>query len=118
MYFQAWELWVNGRGEELIDSGLCNSDQKPKALRCIHVSLLCVQQIPADRPTMLDIYFMISNDYAQLPSPKQPAFFVAQNPNSSEPEIEDVNNELIRPVGPTLDIYSTNAMTVSVMVAR
>uniref|UniRef100_A0A0A0KAE5 Protein kinase domain-containing protein n=1 Tax=Cucumis sativus TaxID=3659 RepID=A0A0A0KAE5_CUCSA len=78
--FIAWELWVNGRGEELIDSGF--------------------------------------NDYAQLPSPKQPAFFVAQNPNSSEPEIEDVNNELIRPVGPTLDIYSTNAMTVSVMVAR
>ncbi|KAL0562117.1 hypothetical protein IC582_002568 [Cucumis melo] len=116
----AWELWVNGRGEELIDSGLFTSDdQKPKALRCIHVSLLCVQQIPADRPTMLDIYFMISNDSAQLPSPKQPAFFVAQNPNSSEPEIEEVNNELIRPpVEPTPEIYSSNTMTVSVMVAR
>uniref|UniRef100_A0A0A0KC37 Receptor-like serine/threonine-protein kinase n=1 Tax=Cucumis sativus TaxID=3659 RepID=A0A0A0KC37_CUCSA len=92
--FQAWELWVNGRGEELIDLGLCNSDdQKAKALRCIHVSLLCVQQIPGNRPTMLDIYFMINNDSAQLPSPKQPAFFIAQSPSSSQREIEEVDSE-------------------------
>ncbi|KAL0562116.1 hypothetical protein IC582_002567 [Cucumis melo] len=115
----AWELWVNGRGEELIDLGLCNSnDQKAKALRCIHVSLLCVQQIAADRPTMLDIYFMINNDSAQLPSPKQPAFFVAQNPSSSEREMEEVDSELTRPIEPTPEICSLNSMTLSTMVAR
>ncbi|KAE8646467.1 hypothetical protein Csa_016234 [Cucumis sativus] len=117
---KAWELWVNGRGEELIDLGLCNSDdQKAKALRCIHVSLLCVQQIPGNRPTMLDIYFMINNDSAQLPSPKQPAFFIAQNPSSFEREMEEVDSELIRPIEPTTpEIYSLNSMTLSTMVAR
>ncbi|XP_022147978.1 G-type lectin S-receptor-like serine/threonine-protein kinase B120 [Momordica charantia] len=66
----AWELWVNGRGEDLIDSAICNSNyHKSKAVRCIHVSLLCVQQIAADRPTMLDVYFMIHNDSTQLSSP-------------------------------------------------
>lgn len=112
---------MNGRGEELIDLGLCNNcDEKAKALRCIHVSLLCVQQVPADRPTMLDVYFMINNDSTQLPSPKQPAFFVAQNPNSSQLQlVEVVDTMLIQPAAePTLEISSFNTMSLSLMVAR
>ncbi|XP_022992272.1 LOW QUALITY PROTEIN: G-type lectin S-receptor-like serine/threonine-protein kinase CES101 [Cucurbita maxima] len=115
----AWELWVNGRGEELIDSDFCNSDQKPKVLRCIHVGLLCVQQAPADRPTMLDVYLMINNDSTQVLPPKQPAFFISQNPNSSELEPEVVDSgRLIRPAQPPQEICSLSTMSVSVMVAR
>ncbi|CAK9310428.1 unnamed protein product [Citrullus colocynthis] len=77
----AWEVWVNGRGEELIDPTLCNSDQKPKALRCIHVSLLCVQQIPTDRPTMLDVYFMIQNDSTNFHCQNNLRFSSPRTPN-------------------------------------
>lgn len=104
---------MDGRGEELIDSTLCNSDQKPKALRCIHVSLLCVQQIAADRPTMLDVYSMIHNDSTQLPLPKQPPFFITQN---SELEVVTDDNELKSES--VTEIHSLNDMSVSVMVAR
>ncbi|KAA0058781.1 G-type lectin S-receptor-like serine/threonine-protein kinase CES101 [Cucumis melo var. makuwa] len=105
----AWELWVNGRGEELIDSTLCNSDEKAKALRCIHVSLLCVQQMPVYRPTMLDVYSMIQNDSTQLPLPKPPPFFITHN---SKLEVVTDKSES------ATQIYSSNDMSVSVMVAR
>ncbi|XP_008461065.3 G-type lectin S-receptor-like serine/threonine-protein kinase CES101 isoform X1 [Cucumis melo] len=105
----AWELWVNGRGEELIDSTLCNSDEKAKALRCIHVSLLCVQQMPVYRPTMLDVYSMIQNDSTQLPLPKPPPFFITHNP-----KLEVVTDKSES----ATQIYSSNDMSVSVMVAR
>ncbi|KGN45305.1 hypothetical protein Csa_016510 [Cucumis sativus] len=105
----AWELWVNGRGEELIDSTLCNSDQKPKALRCIHVSLLCVQQMAEYRPTMLDVYSMIQNDSTQLPLPKQPPFFITHN---SKLEVVTDKSES------ATQIYSSNDMSVSMMVTR
>ena len=36
------------------------------------MGLLCVQEIPADRPTM-----SVVNEQAALPEPKQPAAFVA-----------------------------------------
>lgn len=106
-------MWVNGRGEELIDPTLCNSDQKPKALRCIHVSLLCVQQIPTDRPTMLDVYFMIQNDSTQLPLPKQPPFFITQNS-----KLEVVTDGIELKSESTTEICSSNSMSVSMMVAR
>ncbi|XP_023513897.1 G-type lectin S-receptor-like serine/threonine-protein kinase CES101 [Cucurbita pepo subsp. pepo] len=109
----AWELWMEGRGEELIDSTLYNSDQKQKALRCIHVSLLCVQQMPADRPTMLDVHSMILNDTTQLPLPKQPPFFITQNA-----KLEGMIDGTEIKSESTTEIRSSNNMSVSIMVAR
>ena len=45
-------------------------------LRCIHVGLLCVQDHALDRPTMIDVVSMLSNEALQLSPPKQPAFFI------------------------------------------
>lgn len=104
---------MEGRGEELIDSTLYNSDQKQKALRCIHVSLLCVQQMPADRPTMLDVHSMILNDTTQLPLPKQPPFFITQNA-----KLEGMIDGTEIKSESTTEIRSSNNMSVSIMVAR
>ena len=70
---QAWELWKTERVLELIDSTL----ELPASflpLRFIHVGLLCVQENPAERPTMSDILSMFSNEHIQLNFPKRPAF--------------------------------------------
>lgn len=104
---------MNGRGEELIDPNLCNSDKKPKALRCIHISLLCVQQVPADRPTMLDVYFMIHNDSTQLQLPKQPPFFITKNS-----ELEVVTDGIELKLESATEIRSLNDMSISMMIAR
>jgi hypothetical protein len=44
-----------------------------EVLRSIQVGLLCVQELPADRPTMTLTLRMLSGDVT-IPSPKQAAF--------------------------------------------
>ncbi|KAK1361240.1 hypothetical protein POM88_045714 [Heracleum sosnowskyi] len=70
---QAWELWISDRVLELIDSNL----ELPSSflpLKFIHVGLLCVQESPADRPTMYEVLAMFSNEHMQQVFPKRPAF--------------------------------------------
>ncbi|MFS7989639.1 putative non-specific serine/threonine protein kinase [Helianthus anomalus] len=40
--------------------------------------MLCVQELAADRPTMTEVAFMLSNHDTILPSPNQPAFIFKQ----------------------------------------
>jgi len=72
--FQAWELWKKGRPLELVDKNIENSPFQSQILHCIHVSLLCVQQNPDDRPGMSCVLLMLVSD-VELPEPKQPGFF-------------------------------------------
>ena len=60
---------------ELIDPTIIDeSCPSSEILRCIHVGLLCVQDQATDRPTMVDVVSMFSNETLQLSSPKQPTY--------------------------------------------
>ena len=52
---------------------ICNTNE---FLRCVNAALLCVQDDPADRPTMSNVVVMLSSETANLPVPKNPAFFI------------------------------------------
>ncbi|KAM6585083.1 hypothetical protein CsatB_012085 [Cannabis sativa] len=69
----AWELWSESRGLELVDGALLGIFDASEAIRCIHVGLLCVQDHAEDRPTMVDVVFMLTNE-TDRPQPKQPIF--------------------------------------------
>ncbi|KAL6990909.1 hypothetical protein U1Q18_009030, partial [Sarracenia purpurea var. burkii] len=70
-----WSLWKEGQTLDIVDSAVSrDSCLTPEVLRCIHIGLLCVQEFATDRPTMSDVAFMLCNESATLPSPKQPAF--------------------------------------------
>jgi hypothetical protein len=46
-----------------------------KLMRCLQVALLCVQENPVDRPTMLEVYSMLKNDVGpNIAAPQKPAF--------------------------------------------
>lgn len=45
-------------------------------LHCVQIALLCVQERPADRPTMLEVVSMLNNKVMLLPAPKEPAFLI------------------------------------------
>ncbi|KAK7272477.1 hypothetical protein RJT34_29095 [Clitoria ternatea] len=70
-----WKIWKENRPLDLIDSCIENLSVLPEALRCIHISLLCVQQHPEDRPSMSTVVVMLSSESA-LPQPKEPAFLM------------------------------------------
>jgi len=70
---QAWRLWKEGKALELIESRIKESCVVSEAKRCIHVSLLCVQQYPQDRPTMTSVVQMLGSEI-ELVEPKAPGF--------------------------------------------
>ncbi|XP_059301142.1 G-type lectin S-receptor-like serine/threonine-protein kinase At4g27290 [Lycium ferocissimum] len=70
----AWRMWTEGTPLELVDSSLeYETSSMSEILRCIHVSLLCVQQSPDDRPNMSALVLMLNGE-STLPQPKEPGF--------------------------------------------
>ncbi|XP_011010160.1 PREDICTED: cysteine-rich receptor-like protein kinase 15 [Populus euphratica] len=100
----AWKLWSDGQGLELMDPMLEKSGAATEVLRCIHIGLLCVQEDPADRPTMSSVLHMLASDTIALPIPKQPAFsigrFVAMEGQSSNQKVCSGNELTISVLSP------------------
>ncbi|XP_050289819.1 G-type lectin S-receptor-like serine/threonine-protein kinase CES101 [Quercus robur] len=95
-----WKLWNEGKVLELIDPVILDESCPPsEILRCIRVGLLCVQDHALDRPTMIDVVSMLSNEALQLSPPKQPAFFINR-------------------VAEVLENCSLNNVTISVIEVR
>jgi len=65
-------------------------------MRCINISLLCVQHHPDDRPSMATVVWMLGGENT-LPQPNEPGFFKGSGPfgpSSSSSNIElSSNNE-------------------------
>ena len=61
---------------EVLDPCLEDSHSRNEVLRCIQIGLLCVQEDPADRPTMARVVLMLNSFSVTLPLPQQPAFFL------------------------------------------
>uniref|UniRef100_A0A6N2MET3 Receptor-like serine/threonine-protein kinase n=1 Tax=Salix viminalis TaxID=40686 RepID=A0A6N2MET3_SALVM len=68
-----WRLWNEGKTIELIDSLMDGSCNPSEVMRCIQISLLCVQQHPHDRPCMASVVWMLGGE-SELPKPKEPGF--------------------------------------------
>ncbi|MCL7041265.1 hypothetical protein MKW94_018594, partial [Papaver nudicaule] len=80
----AWMLWRDGNSLQLTAPCLEDSSSaSSEVLKCIQVGLLCVQQLPEDRPSMSTVVFMLGSDNMVLPEPKQPGFFVERSCNDT-----------------------------------
>ncbi|KAL8198045.1 hypothetical protein R6Q57_028690 [Mikania cordata] len=69
-----WDLWKQDKALTIVASSLGDSFDAPEVLLCVHIGILCVQELASDRPTMTDVASMLSNHETMLPSPNQPAF--------------------------------------------
>ncbi|KAL4598160.1 hypothetical protein ACB092_11G039800 [Castanea dentata] len=102
----AWDLWQKGEGIELVDPAISDSCVKYQVLRCIHVSLLCVEDSAIDRPTMSDVLFLLTNESMPLPLPKKPAFSIGRKAIEANISDKESNN------------CSLNGLSISEMDAR
>ncbi|TKY66685.1 Cysteine-rich receptor protein kinase 19 [Spatholobus suberectus] len=103
--FRAWKMWKENRAIELIDPNVGDSYIVSEVLRCMHVSLLCVQQHPDDRPTMHSVILMLGSEM-ELVEPKEPGFI-------SKYILTEVNLQINQK-----DKSSTNEMTISLVNPR
>ncbi|XP_041028267.1 cysteine-rich receptor-like protein kinase 10 isoform X1 [Juglans microcarpa x Juglans regia] len=86
----AWKQWTNRTPLELLDPTVRHSYSRNEVIRCIHMGLLCVQEDPANRPTMATIALMLDSYSVTLPLPQQPAFLHRSRakPNRLTQELE------------------------------
>ncbi|KAK7338989.1 hypothetical protein VNO77_19625 [Canavalia gladiata] len=75
----AWIQWRKGNILSLIDPGIYDPNHQKHILRCIHIGLLCVQELAASRPIMATVVPMLDSEIAFLPPPSQPAFILREN---------------------------------------
>ncbi|XP_015897133.3 G-type lectin S-receptor-like serine/threonine-protein kinase At4g27290 isoform X1 [Ziziphus jujuba] len=101
----AWKLWEEERSQELIDECFKDSRNLSEVLRCIHVSLLCVQQLPEDRPSMSTLILMLG-DETNLPQPRKPSLLIGKH--SSEADSPSIKQET----------SSTNEFSISLLDGR
>ncbi|XP_050280377.1 G-type lectin S-receptor-like serine/threonine-protein kinase At1g11330 [Quercus robur] len=101
-----WGLWQADKGLDLVDPTISDSCVTYQVLRCIQVSLLCVEDGAIDRPTVSDMLSMLTNESTKLPLPKKPAFSIARK----QIEANIPNKES--------DIYTMNGLSISDMDAR
>ncbi|CAI0394998.1 unnamed protein product [Linum tenue] len=70
----AYESWRNGEGMEFFDSALDDSSSHCKLMTCLQLGLLCVQENPDDRPTMLEVSSVLRIGALGMATPERPAF--------------------------------------------
>ncbi|KAJ7959813.1 Receptor protein kinase [Quillaja saponaria] len=74
----AWNLWRGERPLELLDECIQETCNLFKVRRCIHISLLCLEQHSQDRPSMSSVVVMLSSDVV-LPQLRHPGFFTGEH---------------------------------------
>ncbi|KAK4743746.1 hypothetical protein SAY87_010058 [Trapa incisa] len=70
----AWRLWEEGEVMKLVDPAIVDASSRSEVVRCVHVGMLCVQDSPAQRPTMSSVILLLESEAAALPFPNQPTY--------------------------------------------
>jgi hypothetical protein len=53
-------------------------------LRCVHIGLLCVQELPRERPNISTVVLMLVSEITHLPPPGKVAFVLKQTSRSTQ----------------------------------
>ncbi|KAA3486216.1 G-type lectin S-receptor-like protein serine/threonine-protein kinase CES101 [Gossypium australe] len=99
----AYELWKQGRGAEFFDASLDDSSSSCKLITCMQLALLCVQENPADRPSMVEVFTILKNKSSVAISvPKQPAYSTTRDERTDigRKKVFSVNDASITQVEP------------------
>ncbi|XP_015941426.1 cysteine-rich receptor-like protein kinase 25 [Arachis duranensis] len=109
----AWKHWRDGTPLELLDTSLRESYSRAEVIKCIHVGLCCVQEDPAQRPTMQAIVLMLNSHTVTLASPAQPpAGYIGSRSHSNFPTKEMVNSSSDKSTNTSTSQSSINRPTL------
>ncbi|TVU10325.1 hypothetical protein EJB05_43848, partial [Eragrostis curvula] len=89
----AWNLWKDGKANELVDKYMVENCLLDEASLCIHIGLLCVQENPDDRPFMSSVVFNLENGCTTLPVPNHPAYFAQRNNELEQIRVDMLNSK-------------------------
>ncbi|XWS15618.1 hypothetical protein CRYUN_Cryun34aG0016800 [Craigia yunnanensis] len=100
----SFHLWERGESLLTFNRSLFSRLWPLRWLNASILGLLCVQEEPADRPTMSSVIVMLGSETITLPPPSEPAFsvgrFVSEPTQSTPNEVCSVNEVTISNVSP------------------
>ncbi|PNX87427.1 G-type lectin S-receptor-like serine/threonine-kinase, partial [Trifolium pratense] len=88
----AWKLWLEDNIISLIDPEVWDACFESSMLRCIQIGLLCVQELPRERPNISTVVLMLISEITHLPPPGKVAFVYKQNPRQKSDPSNSNNN--------------------------
>ncbi|CAA7035964.1 unnamed protein product [Microthlaspi erraticum] len=84
-----WSHFTQGKGLEIVDPVLKDSSSSfraDQALKCVQIGLLCVQELPEDRPTMSSVVLMLEIQNVDIPQPKSPVETASSSSSTTDRE--------------------------------
>lgn len=93
----------------IVDPKLKDSYSEIEVIKCVQIGLLCVQENPEARPTMMTVVSYLSNHSIELPSPQQPAFSLHGRMDKNIVSLESSSNHS----GNNSIQFSINEMSIS-----
>ncbi|KAK2992191.1 hypothetical protein RJ640_005678, partial [Escallonia rubra] len=118
----AWKCWRNGTCLNLVDPIMkADTSSMRDIVRCIHIGLLCVQELAADRPSMAAVFVMLSSLSVTLPVPSEPAFFMhgwTVVVDFAEPTSQVPRNAEHGDASSNMDIYAFGAVLFELVSAE
>ncbi|KAI6704347.1 hypothetical protein NL676_007309 [Syzygium grande] len=88
-----WKHWMEGSLSNIIDPSIAYGSTT-EISRCIHISLLCVQENAASRPTMASVLLMLNSHSVSLQVPSRPAFFLHNGIEFDMPSTQDYSSRV------------------------
>ncbi|KAE8689835.1 B120-like protein [Hibiscus syriacus] len=102
----AWQHWNEDKAMEIVDPSIRDSCSPSQVLKCIHIGMLCVQDLATHRPTMAAVVLMLESEAPTLPMAREPTFSSTRNSIDGQ----DVLNGQ--------EIVSSNDITVTMIDGR
>ncbi|KAF8666991.1 hypothetical protein HU200_053160 [Digitaria exilis] len=115
-----WEHWTTGTITELLDPFLLGRraplDQMSKL---VNIGLLCVQDSPADRPTVSSVNVMLSSDTVSLQVPSKPTFCISEMEDHSHLYSDAYNRAVkLQSTDKAKEALSTNEVSLTELEPR
>ncbi|KAK7380205.1 hypothetical protein VNO78_32703 [Psophocarpus tetragonolobus] len=108
-----WKQWRDSTPFNTLDPNVADNFSESEVIKCIKIGLLCVQQDPDVRPTMVTVVSYLSSHFIELPTPEEPAFFLRGRMDENIVARESSSSQ-----SNTSTQFSNNGMSISQFLPR
>jgi len=98
----------------ILDPNIQEDYSTNEVIKCIQIGLLCVQNDPDARPSIVTVASYLSSYAIELPTPKEPAFFLHGRTYSDVLALESSSTQSAN----SSALFSYNQMSASTFIPR
>ncbi|RHN51948.1 putative protein kinase RLK-Pelle-DLSV family [Medicago truncatula] len=109
-----WRQWMDQTPISILDLNIKEDYSANEVIKCIQIGLLCVQNDPNARPSIVTVASYLSSYAIELPTPKEPAFFLHGRTYSDVLALESSSTQSAN----SSVLFSINQMSASTFIPR